>query len=856
MNFIKRNRYIILSFSISFVLMIVAFALNGLFPFGNNQIMVIDSWHQYYPFLQELHQKLTTGGSLFYSWNSGLGSNFINIMAYYAMSPLNLLSVLFPQEYLREFMMLVTVLKISLAAMFFSIYIRKVFKNEGASLAIFGMLYAFSGFVMGYYWNIMWLDAVALLPLVILGLHRILDEEGYVLFIVTLAITLISNFYIGYIVAEFIFLYALVLYFSKYPWSGFKHFGKKIVWVGICSAIAVGLSAVVLLPAYEGLQLTYRINVSKPSEFKTYFSLLDIFNNMLPNVAVSVKSGLPNIYSGFFSLMLLILYFFIPSISLKKKALNFFLLMFLVVSFNINYLNYIWHGFSFTNEVPYRFAFAFSFLVLTLAYQAYLKFEEIHLQMVSKVLAVLFINLILYDKLYTEASADGVFYVSLIFLFLYGVVLLSHKHQYLTMKLFAGIIYFIMFGEIVLSAISGTQTVGSSGRQSYPSQNTAVQKEIDGINALDNSFFRVEMMKWYSSNDPVLYGYHGVSEFSSTINSNISTYAQKIGLAAAPEANRYLYASSTPILNGLLAIKYLIAKGDTGRIPNAAYEVMSEGDDVTVYKNKYYLPIGFMVEDTIAAWSVKSLNPFDIQEEFLKKATTQEDKVFEKVNASVKDYVNMTIGSQNGIRTSYKNGDASQVGKATHTYKVPKTGQMYLYMFANNTYNVEISLGEKTTKYEIRRGQVIDLGILEEGTSFDVKFEVFAEKSGFFDLQMVTFDEELFASAYKELADETFQVLSYSDTTIVGTIEVREAGTLFMSIPYEKGWKAKIDGKKAEIIPISDAMMSFPLDKGNHTVELSYIPAGFRLGLLVSFISLILLVIMFVFLRKRKVINI
>lgn len=851
LKFIKRNVYVIAPFLVSFVIMTIAFANQGLFPFGNNQIMIIDSWHQYYPFLQELQHKLTQGGSLFYSWNSGLGSNFFINMAYYAMSPIYILSILFPKEYLREFMMLATILKISFGGMFFAIYLKKVFQKQDVSIAVFGLMYAFCGFVMGYYWDIMWLDGVALLPLIILGIHKVLDEEGSIFYIVTLAIAMISNFYIGYILCEFILIYFFILYFTKYPWRSFGHFIKKIMEIGISSAIGLGISAVVLIPVYKGLQLTYVDSIAGPKILTTYLPFLDLFNNLLPNVPVTVKSGLPNMYCGLFAVLLLIFYFLTTSISVKTKVLNFLLLIFFIFSFNINGLNYIWHGFSFPNEVPYRFSFIFSFLVLTLAYQAFLRLEEISVRTVWKILGIFGVYLIVYQKSYNEDYVNQVFYISLLFLTLYGGTLLLLKYKTIPKGVFTGLICCIILGEVMLSALNGTNTAGNTGRSDYPIQNAAVQKALTTLNETDDSFYRLEMIKWYSTNDPILYGYRGVSEFSSTINSKITTYAQKIGLAASPESNRYLYASSTPIVNALLSIKYLIGTKDTGKVPNASYEAMDQEGDVTVYRNKYYLPIGFMVKDSIKDWDIKSSNPFDVQEGFLSHATTMNEKVFTLVKETNKSYVNMTIGSEYGNRSNYKNGNSSQVGSAKITFTAEKTAQMYLYMSANNTDQIEVLLDKKSNKYDSRRGQIVDLGIVTEGTSFDVSFEVKAADGGYYVLKVVTFDEELFASAYRELSDEIFTVSDFSDTRIEGTIEAKQDGSLFMSIPYEKGWQAKVDGKITKIIPIENAMISLPITEGYHKVELHYTVNGFKIGLIISSSSIVLLLIYYFYLRKK-----
>lgn len=832
--------------------MTIAFACQGLFPFGNNQIMIVDSWHQYYPFLQELQEKLTHGGSLLYSWNSGLGSNFFLIMAYYAISPLYLLSVLFPKEYLREFMMIATIFKISLAGMFFAIYIRAMFKRSDISIIVFGLMYAFCGYAMGYYWNIMWLDSMALLPLIILGLNRLLDEEGYVLFTISLALAMICNFFIGFLICEFILIYFFILYFIKFPKTSKIHLVKKLITMGIYSVISLGISMVVLIPTFKGLQLAYTFSSGKPAAFETYFSILDILNNLLANVPVSVRSGLPNIYCGFFAVLLCVFYFLSTTISIRTKMLNFFLLMFLLFSFNINYLNYIWHGFRFPNEIPYRFAFIVSFLILSWAYQAFLKLDEITIKTVWHVSVIFFIYLLICEKIYTDTFDYTVFYINLIILAVYSGAILLLKYQRIPQKVFTGFICCIILGEVLLSALNGTQAVGSSNRTNYPPQNDAVTKVVEDLYDVDNSFYRLEMLKWYSENDPVLYGYRGISKFSSTTNSNVTIYVQKLGLAASPEANRYLYASSTPIVNALLSIKYLMGKGDIGNIPNAGFAVMGKEDELTYYKNNYYLPLGFMVDDSITDWNMSLSNPFNVQEEFLESATAQEGKVFHNIAVSKESYVNMDKTSLNGMRYSYNNTDSSKVGTATLSYTVAETKQMYLYFFANKSYHIKVMLNGKDTEYETRRGQIIDLGIIEKGTSFDVSFEVFAEAKGYFNLQAVTFDEETFSAAYKELADEVLEIEEFSDTQIKGRIQVVQDGSLYMAIPYEKGWTARVDGKKTEIIPLKDAMMILPLTEGYHTIELNYCPDGLIFGIFISLSSIVVLLCLCIISRIRK----
>ena len=132
--------YLILSFLIPMVLMGIGFLLQKVHPFGDRQILVVDCWHQYYPFFQQLHEKLRHGGSLLFTWDSGLGSNFLPILSYYAASPLNLLAALVPDSLLREAFTVNLLLKIGCAGGFFALFLKGTFRRNDFSLCIFAAI--------------------------------------------------------------------------------------------------------------------------------------------------------------------------------------------------------------------------------------------------------------------------------------------------------------------------------------------------------------------------------------------------------------------------------------------------------------------------------------------------------------------------------------------------------------------------------------------------------------------------------------------------------------------------------------------------------------------------------------------
>lgn len=851
MKIIRKHGFTFLTFIIAFIVMTVAFAKEGLFPFGDKQIMIIDSWHQYFPILQEFQSKLQNGQSLFYSWNTGTGTNFLLMMGYYALSPLNFLSVFVPKEFLREFMLFATVTKIALAGTFFSIYIKGLFNRNDLSITIFGLSYAFSAFLMGYYWDIMWLDCVALLPLIILGLHHIFDNRGFVLFTSTLAIGLISNFYIGYFVCEFIAIYAFVLYFLKFPNKSRSFFFVKMCQVVFCSMLGVGLSMITIIPIVLGMERAYGLSSGNPKAIQTYQTLLDIINNLLINVKPTIVDGLPNISAGMIVLLFMIFYFFISNISIRSKVINAILLLFLLMSMNINYLNFVWHGFHFPNQVPYRFAFVFSFVIVTLAYEAFINIEHISSQAILKIASIFVVYLLICEKLYTTLFDFKIFYLSMVIVILYSIVILAFKHNKISYSLLMVFLSFAVLGESTLSSFNATATAGNSGRSDYPTQNEAVQTALKTIASRDKEFYRLELSRLYSANDPLLYGYRGITQFSSTANSKLNYFVKSMGMSADPGSNSNQYLPNTPILNGFFTVKYLLSKFDAVNLPNIAYDEISKANDITTLANKYSMPIGFCVNPKIKSLATNDISPFDKQEKLINLASSSDEKIFTNIPVATEVYDNMDRHMLENIRYHYKNIDTGKVGKATLTYKVAKEQQVYVYML-NQSKNVTLTLNEKTSNYETPRGVVMDLGILKKNTEFTLAFEVPAAASGFFDIHVVSFDDSAFLKAQERLIDESLFVNSFSDTKILGTVNVKEEGFLYTSIPYEEGWKVKVNGERVETLAFKEAMLMVPLTPGEKTIEFKYSPRGFTLGFIISLLSLVIVMVISLFNRYKK----
>lgn len=848
--FFSYNRYILLAFFVPFLLMFAAYAAADFYPFGENQVAVIDMYHQYFPFISQLQEKLQTGGSLLYSWNGGMGTNFLTLLSYYAASPLYLLTVFVPQEYLMEAITLIILIKIGLASSFMAVYLRSIHKKCDCATVAFSTLYGLCAYVMGYYWCLMWLDTVALLPLCMLGLNRLLDRERVKLYTISLAAIMLTNYYTGGMVCIFILFYYPVLYFSRYSGRGaagcFRITGKAI----LCSFTGIFMAGITLLPTFLNMQNSYYIDSEMPEESSFYHSLLDIVTNLLPKTELTVREGLPNIYCGLVCVMMAVLFMTLRRIPLRRRLLTGGLMAFLVLSFNWNKMDFLWHGFHFPNQLPFRYSFVFSFLLVTLAYEAFVHIRQIAPKHIGIVTLAGAGYVLLAQKLYEDKFDPEFAYVCLALLFLYGGFLALYRTGRYHQPLMRLLLLLIVAGEMVVNTSAAVEKVSFTNRAEYFSESSQIEKLVKDTREKDTGFYRMEMFNPLILNSPMLYHYPGVSEFSSTVNGNVSYFMEHIGLEAEDVKNRYNYVLTTPVANAMLGIKYIISKGTS--IEREPALTLAGGEELTcLYENKYYLPPGYMADKAVLdTWDYSQENPFDVLNDFAHLAAGEVEQVFRPIGVPEISGTNVTLGEYyEGQVDCTSNGSSPQVDLV---FTVPSQQQVYVFAETSGAESITAQT-EKGNPVSLKEdcGAAVSLGTCQAGEIVTIHISYEGEEAGNVTAYAYGLNQAAWDRAYARLSDETLQVTDYSDTSIEGTIEVIDDGVFLTSIPYEKGWTLKIDGKEQEIDLLGDAFLAVPLKAGIHKVELTYIPDGLIPGILMSLCGLGILIALSMIRRKK-----
>ena len=791
------------AFFVPVLVLVVIFAQRGIFPFGEKCFLRTDMYHQYAPFFSEFQYKLTHGGSLLYSWDIGMGVNFSALYAYYLASPMNWLVALCPRQFLIEFMTVLIVIKTGLSGLFFTWYLRKHTGIREFGSCFFGIFYALSGYMAAYSWNIMWLDCILLFPVILFGLERLVKEKKGMVYCIALGLSILSNYYISIMICIFMVIYAAVLVILYPPKKG-KEFAATAGRFTLYSLLAGGLAAVVLLPEIYALQATASGNFDFPKTVSSYFSIFDMIARHMGNVQTEI--GLdhwPNIYCGVAVLMLLLLYLGNKNIKIKEKAVYFSLLLFFYASFSVNVLNFIWHGFHYPNSLPCRQSFIYIALVLVMCYKAYLELKNTPWKHIVMAFWGAAAFVILAEKLVDneEQFHFAVFYAAILFLALYtGCIYLYHSRKWCRDGVLLAVLGLVFCESAVNMAVTSIPT---TSRTAYVKDNEDTMLLADSIRS--SVFYRIEKGESRTKNDGAWMNFPSASLFSSVASAAMSDFFKSVGCESS--TNAYSVKGSTPFIDALFATRYGIYPDQ--QPADGLKEQIGRQGSMWFYENKYTLPVGFvMPQDMETNWVLDSGNPANVQNDL----------------SSVLGVSNLLVPAE-GVSEGKK-----------LTFTADASGDYYVYVTNKKVEEVSAEIGERSLSFDnVDRGYFLELGYLPKGQ--EVILQSQTDGNPAMQAEIWRFDPEAMEEIYQCLSKSPLELSSWTDTGLAGSINTPEGGTMFTSIPYDKGWKIWVDGTAVSGRPVFDAFLGVDLEPGEHKIRLSYEPQGLKTGAVITGVS-------------------
>ena len=303
-----------LSALLPMTIMLVVWFFMGSYPFGNKSLMAVDFGQQYISFFGLLKNAVLTGNlsSLTYSFTKSLGGDMIGVLAYYLMSPFNIFYIIIPFKHYALAVFLTIWLRYGAIGLSLAHLLIKRYKGAESKrwmVPLFATAYALSGMLVSYQMNVIFYDAMIMLPIVIVYLEQLLEGEAPYPYAFVLGITVLLQFYMGYMTSIFIVLYACYYVSPRLANEGdwkqkLKYYLQPLWKFFIYSILGVAMASIILVPVFFNL-LESKGQVGGAMTFSFAFQInpLDILSKLsiggFDNTSGwSAGPNLPNIYIG------------------------------------------------------------------------------------------------------------------------------------------------------------------------------------------------------------------------------------------------------------------------------------------------------------------------------------------------------------------------------------------------------------------------------------------------------------------------------------------------------------------------------------------------------------------------------
>ena len=874
-----------LALFIPMLILFATFACMGMFPFGAKTVLTVDMDGQYVYFFEQLRDVLTGKASLLYTFERSLGGEFLGYYTYYLSSPLSLIIVLFPAKMITEAIMTLLILKCGLCGLTFSFYLSRTRKRNPVAFTMFSVMYALCAYGVMYQYNTMWIDALIWLPLIALGIERLVCMGKFKLFTISLAIGIWSNYYIGYMLCIFVAIYFFFAILSK-PNEEINLLGEKyhrlksLARIAIFSVVALMLACTMITSAYYSL--SFGKSDFQDSSFAPdlRFDVLHLISKMFIGSFDTIRDvGTPNIYAGTLLVLMLPVFFMSKKIKAREKVAYAILCFIFILSFSVNTLDIVWHGFQAPIWFNYRYSFMFSFILLIMAYRGYEQIDEFNTAFVGKTGVFLIILLSIIQKTITYVRYEwidgsrvqindkpGYAMVWLSFLFIFVYILLFYVNKNTILKqtsvmLLAVVVCIEAFASTLITWVGEINDGGWAGRSNYRDYVDKLESAVDDIYEKDEGFYRMEHTIFRKNNDNLVANIKGVSEFTSTFNQSTINFLSSLGIFTDGQTTKY--SGSNPVTDSLLGIKYVIGSDtdDTNggfygkNSVSSLYSSYTTESGLIIYENPYALPIAFGADASIKSLALEN-NYFavDNANSIFSALLGEKTEIFEVCEYSYRKDLSSNIDS--ALTDKYSTDDwldfrryEHSTSNATVTYSVyaTKAGEVYMHLPSPWSTSVTLTVDGKELTNSLFIGEtknIVCLGSFSEGEAILVKltFNNYRLNIKNTETLFTQINSDKLEEAVSTLKSSGLQLEKYSDTRLKGTITASENGCVFTSIPYDRNWQVYVDGERVETYKLADALVGFDITVGAHSVELRYVHSAFYMGLAVSLAGLMIFI--------------
>ena len=881
--------YILLSFLLPAVIILAALAGLKITPFGDKSLVISDGNALYINYLGYVARTVKGQENVLFSFEKGLGGNMMSSWGWFLLNPFFPLFAFFDITHYMTAYTLVSLLNFSLCGLTMYILLADLYGHKRSNL-IFSTAYALNGFLVANVFQMNFFTGVPTLSLMVLGLRKILRNKNPLLYILSLAYSLLTNFYFGFMLCAASLLIFAAFYIAD--WERLENRKAVAVKYIVSSLLAGALSAFVWLPALLALR-GGRLDqsVARAVSFRENMPFLEMASKLFTgaNSTAELSNGLPNIFVGILPVALVILFFMNDKIDRRRKIASAVLLLAYLISFLIPTFNLIMHGGTTTNWFNYRDSFVFCFLLLMIAAEQWRQLDGTPKEHFKRAALLLLLGaIVVFAKQYEFVHSGEV----LLDFLLLGLMYLAYrmyrnnpeKNPKPIMEL---IVLVLVCVNLYLNYEFCTKNIlsWSNDKPEYQETVMPVSVLVDAAKASDPDLFRMEVTEQRSGNcgnDPMLYGYYGVGHGGSDDRNFVRNALSKLGVRRFDMRNSY--GKGIPAATDtLLGIKYLISKDDLTE--EKGYEKLVNIGEWSLYRNPNVLPIAMLAGDAVAEIETEYTDVFDnlnrawaaISDQDIPLFTEENDIVFTSHN--ITDPITLKqaaaaelVASRDAAVSGGPSLSESESGEASDNKSNEFISEGILKEPPENTNYIEYTWTAKQDGpvYSYNRSGVAD----DHGAILPaLNYEGYYHKGDIITSYLPVTDtlvtqyvlEDVagrFRAAYadNDALHELAAIVKSRPCTIEKVQESHLRGEftavagqkLMFTIPYDEGWTCFIDGQEAAITQVLGVFMAVDVPEGTHSYAMKFFPTGLRAGLLVFGLAIIGLIVFLLHDRKNR----
>ncbi len=849
----------------------------GIRPFGDKSILALDQYWQYFPmYVQNGHP--TGFSDAFYSWEGGLGFNNWSQNAYYCLSIFFVLFGIVPEAKMVTVACWLAILKPAFASMTMLGFLRYRCGKYTPLLLGGGVAYGLSAYIMAFFAQAMWTDCVIYTPIVLIGLERLLEGKRQLLYTLMLAAVIISNFYISFAVCLFLVLYLLTrtvpMIWDK-DGEGFHGVLNQWIRFAIFSLLAGGIAAAVIIPVGLTISQTIASELGAPEKLEWYKNYFEVLAQGLPRAELVYAYDYANWASGILLFLTVPLFFLNKSIRLGDRIAGGVLLAFLLLSLNCNYLDYLWHGLHFPNQLPGRWCFLLSLYLILLGSIGASKLEGLSALRtgIGEAIGVLLILLICIapgsDKK-TELPALYWLMITASGAGLIGAVAFSHmdgdeKRRKLMRNLSLGCMAAVMAMQVADCMVNfvhvsnlgdGEGGIKTTSAVNLDNRLAALRGEVKPYLPQENEFYRIADYPWLTFNPCMAGGYAGMTLYSSTMQGETFRLLKELGNWPYARNVSSIYNAGSAVQNSLFGVRYILSRTNDAY---AGTESLPSEDAMRVYENKTALSLAYAVSDEFANLPLTDeIQPIRNQTAFLDAVIGENSYVFVPMTATYASHENCTLDDSENWDTRYFHRDESANSVKFHyEYTCTENGEVMLETNFR-AGKLLITIGEETREIDSAKVRFLCLGDRAAGDTITIDTEIEKARIGCYDLRLYRFDAERWQELYERLAAHQMELTRFSPTRIDGTIRLDSESLVLATVTQDGGWRVYCDGKRIPSGTASGTLLTAKIPAGEHTISYRYHVPGLLAGGIITAISLILTVLLSVpeltakWLRKQE----